>query len=69
MSMYRIAQFLKVNGAVHGVREPDRWLSVPEQSLKVRYQLWHGDSAGGTDLFEARTGNRSRNGLMSRFML
>lgn len=68
MSMRQIAQFLKVNGALDGERDNQRWLSVPESNFKLRYQLWQSDS-GGHEMFEARSKNRARNGLMSRFML
>jgi len=68
MSMRQIAQFLKVNGALDGDRENQRWFSVPETNFQVRYQLWQSDS-DGHEMFESRSRNRARNGLMSRFML
>ncbi len=50
MSMYDIARFLNINGAVDGRRAQDdtRWLSVPRTSegYRLRYRLWQGDSHG-----------------------
>lgn len=68
MSMHRIAEFLSWNKALNGGVEEQRWLAVPEKSFRVRYQLWqsHSDSK---ELYEIRSGNRARNGLMGRFML
>ncbi len=68
MSMHQIAQFLKVNGALDGARDEERWFSVPKSNFKLRYQLWQSDT-DSQELFEARSRNRARNGLMSRFML
>jgi|GEM_PF-2046886 hypothetical protein len=68
MSMRQIAAFLKVNGALDGNRDESRWLSVPERNCKIRYQLWQGDS-DSSEIFTAQTRNRSRVGLMSRFMM
>ncbi len=68
MSMYSIARFLKVNGALDGDRDDQRRLSVPKSNFKVRYQLWQSNS-DCHELYEARSRNRARNGLMSRFML
>lgn len=68
MSMHRIAQYLKVNGALDGDRADQRWFTVPERNFKIRYQLWQSASAS-SELFEERSRNRARNGLMSRFML
>lgn len=68
MSMHNIARFLKVNGALDGDRDDQRWLSVPKSNFKLRYQLWQSQS-DSHELYEARSRNRARNGLMSRFML
>ncbi len=68
MSIHRIAQYLKVNGALNSERDDQRWLMVPDSNFKVRYQLWQSASES-SELFEARSRNRARNGLMSRFML
>jgi hypothetical protein len=66
--MRQITRFLKVNGVLDGQHDERRWFSVPESNFKVRYQLWQSDS-DRSELFEARSSNRARNGLMSRFML
>lgn len=54
MSMYEIAKFLKVNGALDGRRDADetRWLSVPRHAgnYRLRYRLWQGET-GTPDLF------------------
>jgi hypothetical protein len=68
MSMHRIAQYLKLNGAFDGKQDEQRWFAVPERNFKVRYQLWQSDG-DRVELFEAASRNRARNGLMSRFML
>ncbi len=68
MSMRRIAHYLKVSGAVNAVTDDQRWFAVPERNCAVRYQLWNSDS-DSREFFEARSRNRARNGLMSRFML
>lgn len=68
MSMRKIAQFLKVNGALDGGHNQQRWFSVPEKNHAVRYQLWQGDTAS-SELYTVRSANRARNGLMSRFMM
>lgn len=68
MSMYRIAERLKWNGALDGQSGERRWFTVPEQNFKVRYQLWQSES-DSAELFAAKSQNRARNGLMGRFML
>lgn len=68
MSIQRIAQYLKVNGALDGDHDDQRWFAVPEKNFKIRYQLWQSQS-GDQELFEAESRNRARNGLMSRFMM
>lgn len=68
MSMRKIAEFLSVNGAVNGNQADSRRLSIPDKNQSVRYQLWQGDT-GGVELFTLRSSNRTRNGLMSRFMM
>ncbi len=68
MSMRRIAQYLKVSGAVDALNDEQRWLSVPERNEAIRYQLWN-SASDGRAFFEMRSRNRARNGWMSRFML
>ena len=68
MSMRRIAQYLKVSGAVDAVDDDRRWFFVPERNETVRYQLWN-SATDSRAFFEMRSRNRARNGWMSRFML